>query len=195
MSCDPDGHGTTFIQRRNWVKKNAKPAGSFLTGFVMSGQVGRMPPIADLIFYSQEAGGVNPWGKVSQHEKRTHKSPPAESLTGSSLGRCDPDGHVYIINKMDFSVNILASNNGSSYSADMAIFFRKRPSPSKPWDLLGMTRSEYEAIRPWKTAGVSRARFEEVTALVPAEIVAKIKQEAEADLWAEELFGEGMLRE
>lgn len=96
---------------------------------------------------------------------------------------------------MGFSVNILASGNRSRYAAVMAIFFGKRNSPSKPWDLLGMSCSEYEACKPWKTAGVSRTRFEEVIALVPAEIVSKIKQEAEEELLIEQLFGEGVLRE
>lgn len=74
-------------------------------------------------------------------------------------------------------------------------FLNKLKRENKPWAVLGMTRREYESKRPWKTAGVDRARFEEITSALPAELVQRIKEEAQAELLVEQIFGPDALRE
>ena len=73
--------------------------------------------------------------------------------------------------------------------------FKKLKRENKPWAVLGMSRREYEAKRPWKVAGVSRDHFEEITVMVPAEIIERLKEEAQAELLVEQIFGKDVFKE
>ena len=64
-----------------------------------------------------------------------------------------------------------------------------RASPIKPWQTMGITRSQYFAIRPWKMAGMSRANYEKIILAVPQEILSEIRITAEADALVERIFG------
>ena len=64
-----------------------------------------------------------------------------------------------------------------------------RPSPIKTWQRMGITRSQYFAVRPWKKAGVSRAKYERIIMAVPQEILTEIRITAEADALVERTFG------
>jgi hypothetical protein len=64
-----------------------------------------------------------------------------------------------------------------------------RPTPIKPWQRMGITRSQYLAARPWKKAGMSRAKYERIIMAVPQEILSEIRITAEADALVERIFG------
>jgi len=72
---------------------------------------------------------------------------------------------------------------------------KKLKRENKPWAVLGMSRREYEAKRPWKVAGVSRDHFEDITVMVPAEIIERLKEEAQAELLVEQIFGKDVFKE
>ena len=59
----------------------------------------------------------------------------------------------------------------------------------KPWAILGISRREYDKARPWKSAGMSKEAFAELVRAVPPEAVTVLKQEAEAEMLVEAIFG------
>ena len=59
----------------------------------------------------------------------------------------------------------------------------------KPWAILGITRREYDKARPWKKAGVSRETFAEMVRAVPPEAIKILKDDAEAEILVEAIFG------
>jgi len=72
---------------------------------------------------------------------------------------------------------------------------KKLKRENKPWAVLGMSRREYEVKRPWKGAGVSRDHFEEIKAIVPPEMIERLKEEAQAELLVEQIFGKDVFKE
>jgi hypothetical protein len=64
-----------------------------------------------------------------------------------------------------------------------------RPPPIKPWQRMGITRSQYFAVRPWKKAGMSRAKYERIIMAVPQDVLTEIRITAEADALVERIFG------
>jgi len=64
-----------------------------------------------------------------------------------------------------------------------------RPLSIKPWQRMGISRSQYFTLRPWKKAGMSRAKYEKILMAVPQEILTEIRITAEADALVERIFG------
>lgn len=54
---------------------------------------------------------------------------------------------------------------------------------------MGISRTQYFAIRPWKKAGMSRAKYEKIIMVVPREILTEIRITAEADALVDRMFG------
>mgnify|MGYP001251427427 CR=1 FL=1 len=59
----------------------------------------------------------------------------------------------------------------------------------KPWAILGITRQHYEAVKPWKAAGISKDAFAELVRLAPPEAIKALKDEADAEVLVEAMFG------
>jgi len=74
-------------------------------------------------------------------------------------------------------------------------FLKNLKRENKLWAVLGMSRREYEVKRPWKVAGVSRDHFEEITIMAPAEMIQRLKGEAQAELLEEQIFGKDVFKE
>jgi hypothetical protein len=70
-----------------------------------------------------------------------------------------------------------------------------RPTPIKPWQRMGITRSQYFAARPWKKADMTRAKYEKIIMAVPQEILTEIRITAEADAIVERIFGKELAEE
>jgi len=72
---------------------------------------------------------------------------------------------------------------------------KTRPSPIKPWQRMGITRSQYFTIRPWKKAGMSRGKYERIIMAVPQKILTEVRITAEADALVEKIFGKELAEE
>ena len=64
-----------------------------------------------------------------------------------------------------------------------------RPTPIKLWQRMGITRSQYFAVRPWKKADMSRAKYEKIIMAVPQEFLTEIRITAEADALVGRILG------
>ena len=67
---------------------------------------------------------------------------------------------------------------------------KEKLSGEKPWAVLGISRQRYEAVKPWKAAQMSKEAFAELVRAVPHEAIKSLKDEAEAEVLVEAMFGE-----
>ena len=65
----------------------------------------------------------------------------------------------------------------------------KKLTLEKPWAILGISRQRYEAVKPWKAAKMSKEAFAELVRLAPPEAIKSLKDEADAEVLVEAMFG------
>jgi len=63
------------------------------------------------------------------------------------------------------------------------------PADEKPWAWLRMTRRQYDTLRLWKRLNMSREEFSRFVLCLPAELVEKIWEDAQAERLVEAIFG------
>lgn len=65
----------------------------------------------------------------------------------------------------------------------------KKLTLEKPWAILGISRQRYEAVKPWKKAKMGKEAFGELVRAVPHEAIKVLKDEADAEVLVEAMFG------
>jgi hypothetical protein len=69
------------------------------------------------------------------------------------------------------------------------VLMRTQISPVKPWHKMGISKSQYLAIRPWKKAEMSRERLEGLIMSLDQDLLDEIRISVETEDLVQALFG------